>query len=254
MLSIDEILKKTGLTRYNFQAWRRNGQQLLPKPVSIDKRNILFDDSILERIRFIREQQAAGRTLAEIEEMILKQKEEDQKTLPSWEVMAADQEDFMDEVKAFREKWERGQCQEEVCAALKLDPPLSGTPVVFCLPAVCRPAGGLMVYVTVISHSVTHFAEMYVDLYDEPVVKRREEIPAADFGMLLCIIAREFSERRHVLKTEMIPYLLFHGFEGTGADADYWMQSIEVAKILNQINEASRQYLIRLKSGDIKIP
>lgn len=122
MLSIDEILEKTGLTRYNFQAWRRNGQQLLPKPVSIDKRNILFDDSILERIRFIREQQAAGKTLAEIEEMILKERTDEINALPSWEVMAADQEGFMDEIRAFREKWERGQCHDEVYAALKLDP------------------------------------------------------------------------------------------------------------------------------------
>ena len=95
---------------------------------------------------------------------------------------------------------------------------------------------------------------MYVDLYNEPVVKNRAEIPAADFGMMLCIIGREFAERKQVLKTEMIPYLLFHGLEGTEADGGYWMQSIEVAAILNQINEASRQYLVRLKSGDIKIP
>ena len=159
MLSIDEILKKTGLTRYNFQTWRRNGLQILPKPVSVDKRNILFDDSILERIKFIRDQQAAGKTLAEIEEIILTEQAYKPNALPSWEVMTTDQEGLLDEIRAFKEKWEQSRCQDEVCAALKLDPTLSGSPVVFGLPAVGQPAGGLMVYVTVISNSLTHFAE-----------------------------------------------------------------------------------------------
>ena len=89
MLSIDEILEKTVLIRYNFKAWRRNGLQLLPKPVSVDKKNILFDDSILERIKLIGDQQAA-----------------------------------------------------------------------------------LMVYTTIISNSIVHFVEVYVDLYDPRVLTK----------------------------------------------------------------------------------
>lgn len=69
MLSIAEILKRTGLTLHNFQSWRRGDSNLLPKPVAVDKKVIYFDDSILERIKFIRKQQTAGKTLARIEEL-----------------------------------------------------------------------------------------------------------------------------------------------------------------------------------------
>lgn len=72
--------------------------------------------------------------------------------------------------------------------------------------------------------------------------------------MLLYIIGNDFAEKKQVLKTEMIPYLFFHGFEGTGATGGYWLEAIEVAGILNQITNASRQYLIRLRDSDIKIP
>jgi len=255
MLSIDEIIEKTGLTRYNFQAWRRNGLRLLPKPVSVDKRNILFDDSILERIKFIRDQQAAGHTLAQIETMIADQLAEEAKAIPSWEVMSADHDDFMEEIDSLRKKWERGECLDEVCAALKLDKALSGQPTTFVLPAVGKPAGGLMVYATIISNSVVHFVEMHVDLYDPTEVKQSAEIPVGDFGMLLYIIGLEFAEGKKVMKTEMIPYLLFHGFEGTGATSAFWMDALELAPVLNQITEASRQYLLRLrdKGGDFEI-
>ena len=255
MLTIEQILEKTGLTRYNFKAWRRNGLQLLPKPVSVDKKNILFDDSILERIKFIRDQQATGKTLAQIEAMISDQLAEEAKVLPSWDVMRADHEDFMEEIDTLRKKWESGDCSEEVCAALKLDPALSGRPTTFVLPAVGKPAGGLMVYVTIISNSVVHFVEMYVDLYDPTEVKQSAEIAVDDFAMMLYIIGREFARRKQLMKMEMIPYLLFHGFEGTGADSRFWMEALNIAPILNQVTEASRKYLLSLrdKGGDFEI-
>ena len=255
MLSIDEILEKTGLTRYNFQAWRRDGLRLLPKPVSVDKRNILFDDSILERIKFIRDQQASGKTLAQIEVMIADQLAEEAKALPSWEVMRADHDDFMAEIDTLRQKWERGECLDEVCAALKLDPALSGKPTVFVLPAVGKPAGGLMVYVSIISNNVAHFVEMYADLYDPTEVKQSAEIPVNDFGMLIYIISLEFAKRKQLMKMEMLPYLLFHGFEGTGATSAFWMEALEIAPVLNQVTEASRKYLLSLrdKGGDFDI-
>jgi len=247
MLSIDQILEKTGLTRYNFKAWRRNGLQLLPKPVSVDKKNILFDDSIVERIKFIRDQQAAGKTLAQIEAMIADQLAEDAKALPSWDVMRADHDDFMEEIDTLRKQWESGDCSAEVCTALKLDPALSGQPTTFVLPALGKPAGGLMVYVSIISNSVVHFVEMYVDLYDPTEVKQSVEIAMDDFAMLLYIIGREFARRKQLMKTEMIPYLLFHGFEGTGATSEFWMEALDLAPVLNQVTEASRQYLLRLR-------
>ena len=219
----------------------------MPKPVSVDKKNILFDDSIVERIKFIRDQQAAGKTLAQIEAMIADQLAEEAKALPSWDVMQADHDDFMAEIESLRKKWESGDCLEEICAALKLDPALSGRPTTFVLPAVGKPAGGLMAYVSIISNSVVHFIEMYVDLYDPTEVKQSAEIAVDDFAMLLYIIGREFAQRKQLMKTEMIPYLLFHGFEGTGATSEFWMEALEVAPILNQVTEASRQYLLRLR-------
>jgi len=38
--------------------------------VAVDKKVIYFDDSILERIKFIGKQQKAGKTLARIEELL----------------------------------------------------------------------------------------------------------------------------------------------------------------------------------------
>jgi predicted site-specific integrase-resolvase len=60
MLSINEICEKAGITLHTFQSWRRDGLTLLPRPVAVDKKVIFFDDSILERIRLIREHKAAG--------------------------------------------------------------------------------------------------------------------------------------------------------------------------------------------------
>jgi DNA-binding transcriptional MerR regulator len=66
MLSINEICDQAGITIHTLQSWRRNGLNLLPKPVAVDKKVIFFDDSILERIRLIREHKAAGRRIVEI--------------------------------------------------------------------------------------------------------------------------------------------------------------------------------------------
>lgn len=66
MLSINDVCKKTGITLHTFQYWRRNDSKLLPKPIAVEKRTIYFDDSILDRIQFIRDQQAAGKSLGEI--------------------------------------------------------------------------------------------------------------------------------------------------------------------------------------------
>jgi DNA-binding transcriptional MerR regulator len=67
MLSINEICGRAGISINTFQYWRRNDRKLLPKPMGVDKKVIYFDDSILERIQFIRDQRAAGRKLEEIE-------------------------------------------------------------------------------------------------------------------------------------------------------------------------------------------
>lgn len=255
MLSIADILRKTGLTLHTFQSWRRGDSNLLPKPVAVDKKVIYFDDSILERIKFIRKQQAAGHTLSQIEEMLKAELAEEAKMLPTFESLRADHEDFMGELREFTRKWEKGECREEVCAALKLDPAYTGQLTTFVLPAVGKPASGLTVYATAISIDLVHFAELSVELYDETVVNKAAELPVDDFGMLLYIIGREFAQRKQLMKTEMIPYLLFHGFEGTGATGEFWMDALELAPILSQITEASRKYLLRLRDsgGDFAI-
>jgi DNA-binding transcriptional MerR regulator len=255
MLSIADILKKTGLTLHSFQSWRRGDSNLLPKPVAVDKKVIYFDDSILKRIKFIRKQQKAGKTLAQIEKLLQAELAEEAKVLPTWESLRTDHEDFMGELREFTRKWEKGDCQEEVCAALKLDQAYTGQPSTFVVPALGKPAGGLTVYVTVISIALVHFAELSVDLYDETVVNRTAELPADDYAMLLYIIGREFAKRKQLMKTEMIPYLLFHGFEGTGATAEFWMEALDLAPILNQVTEVSRRYLLGLREnrGDFTI-
>ena len=96
---------------------RRGDSNLLPQPVAVDKKVIHFDDSILKRIRFIRKQQAAGKTLARIEE--LPQAELADDALPTWESPRADYEDFTGELARVTRKREKAECFEEICAALK---------------------------------------------------------------------------------------------------------------------------------------
>ena len=255
MLSIAEILEKTGLTRDTFQSWRRGRFNLLPKPVGVDRKVIYFDDSILERIRFILDQRAAGQTLAQIEKLLEAELAEDAKLRPTLEGLQADCDDFMGEIGEFTRKWEKAECAGEICAALKLDPGLSGRPSTFVVPAIGKPAGGLMVYASIISNGLVHFAELYADLYDGVEIMQSAELPADDFAMLLYIIGREFAGRKQLMKTEMIPYLLFHGLENAGATSEFWMDALELAPILNQITEASRRYLLQLrkKGGDLEI-
>lgn len=69
MLTIKEICDRTGIAPHTFQSWRRDGLKLLPRPVAVEKQAICFDDSILERIRFIKEQRAAGKKLREINDV-----------------------------------------------------------------------------------------------------------------------------------------------------------------------------------------
>lgn len=250
MLTIVEILDKTGLTMHTFQFWRRGGAHLLPKPVGVDKKVIYFDDSIVERIKFIRDQQAAGHTLGQIEEMIQADLAEEAKTLPTWQSLKANHEDFMGEVRNFTLKWEKGECRDEVCTALKLDPLLSGQLTTFVVPTIGKPAGALTVYVTIISGSAVHFAELAADLYGETAIIKSAELPVVDYAMLLYIVGREFAVRKQIMKTEMIPYLLFHGFEGIGGTSQFWMEALEVAPILNQVTEASRKYLLGLRDRE----
>lgn len=254
MLSIKEICKKAGISLYTFQSWRRNDSWLLPRPVAVEKKVIFFDDSILARIKFIREQQAVGKSLTQIEEMLRPQLIEEYVEPPQPHILQAEYDELMEEAKAHQQKWEKADCQDEVCAALKLDPALSGQPTTFCLPAAGRREGSLIVYSSIISLEKVHFAEIFADLYDAPEVRQRLEMPVADFGMLLYLIGQEFAKHRQLLKTEIIPYLLLHGFEGTGATGAYWKEAIEVAAILNKISEAGREYLKLLKNKDIKIP
>lgn len=254
MLTIKEVCEKAGISLHTFQSWRRNDSVLLPRPAAVDKRVIFFDDSILERIKFIREQQAEGKSLAQIEELLRPKLIEEYADLPQAHILLAEQEELMEEIRAHRQKWEKADCQAEVCAALKVDPALSSQPTAFCLPAIGQREGALLVYTSLIVLDKVIFAELCVDLYEPPEVRQTAEMPVTDFGMMLYIIGQEFAERRQLLKTEIIPYLLLHGFDGTGATSGYWREAIEVAAILNKISEASREYLRLLKSKDIKIP
>ena len=53
MLSIKEICDRAGIAFHTFQYWRRESLNLLPKPIGVEKKVIYFDESILERIKFI---------------------------------------------------------------------------------------------------------------------------------------------------------------------------------------------------------
>lgn len=250
MLTIQQILKKTGLTLHNFQSWRRNDSNLLPRPVAVDKRVIYFDDSILARIKFIQDRQAEGLTLAQIEELLHEELTQDSLNLPPFEVWSADSDEFMRETQEFLEKWKKPEtCQAEILAALKLDPELSGPPTVFSLLRASRKGEfcPLQVFTSVIFNAQVHFTELLVDLYAEPQVIQQKQIDVADFGMLLAILGQELANRKRILMPETIPYLLFRGVEGSWAGPDFFEDALEVAKAMTPVFEGGRRFLVSLR-------
>lgn len=255
MLTIKEICEQADISLHTFQFWRRHDSKLLPEPVAVKKRVIYFDKSILERIKFIRSQQAAGKNLDEIQAILTSAGNPGEVGVESPVQLAAsiaDTEIRIGDINSYVDKWQNGNCIIEVCKALGLDQAITGDPVVYLyaeekIESAEDAILPFRAYVTVVSNKVVHFAELAVDIYKEPVVTHRTKIDAVDYGMMLSAIGQVFVDMRRVLNTARIPQLLFSGLAGTDLGSDFWMKTIKLANDQNRLVAAGRDMIKFLK-------
>ncbi len=251
MLSIKEICEKAGISLHTFQSWRRNDSNLLPKPVAVKKRVIYFDDSILERIKFIREKLAEGQTLTQIEQLLPYQRAREAffETYGTPGLNLTNEDDLKLAAKAnrFYNHWSEGYCMAEVCAALKLDLALSGEPNVLVLPLLDQPEGALEAYVSIVSNNAVHFAQLYAHIRDGIEVLQSVQVALEEYGMLASSMAQEMAGRGTILKSEFIPYLLFKGMDDPEFNSLHWQEHLDKAKILTKLVGAGKEFMAFLE-------
>jgi DNA-binding transcriptional MerR regulator len=246
LLTIKEVCERTGININTFHAWRRDGWRLLPAPVGVAKKTIYFDDSIIERIMFIKAQRVAGKNLLEIQAILEQQAENAPENLHAHG--RNESRELIDSVVELERKWEEGDCKNEICLALKLDPIISGSPTTFIghRPAVTSDLP-LVVYISIISNNHVHFAELCVSLGEEPVeVKKHEKMPVEHYGMFVSQIFQRYAENNQFMPTVMIPYLLFSGWDDYCMKAEEMDKFFKEAKKLTKILKAGQEFVQHL--------
>lgn len=247
MLTIKEICAKSGISIHTFQSWRRNDSVLLPSPVAVKKRIIYFDDSILQRIDFIRTKLAEGKTLAEIEKILEPELIREHTRIIRSNIVRAELAEYAEEAEQLLKKWESGDCKDEVCLALNLDPVLSGDPQAVAMPADRKQWGTIHAFIAIISHATVYLTELYANLAGEIEVLQTQTISIADYSMMLFLIIREYAVDGELFKTNMLPYLFFHGMDGTGTSNEYNKNLITAAQLYNKIMDAGSEFMEKLK-------
>ena len=239
MLTIKEICEQAGINVNTFHAWRRANWRLLPEPVGVAKKIIYFDDSILERINFIKEQRSAGKNLQEIQALLDQQLEDSYN--PERDRYQCDDDGgrLMDSLTELEEKWKRKDCKNEICLALKLDPALSSPPTVFVdprsSPSYDQP---LVIFTSIISNGHVHFAELWGWIGEKPAeVKRHEKMRVEYYGMFVGQIAQKFAENDRFVCTAKIPGLLIESLNdccglGIKEVVDYFKDAKKLTNIL----------------------
>lgn len=245
MLTIKEICVRTGININTFHAWRRADWQLLPAPVGVAKKTIYFDDSIIERIMFIKAQRLSGKSLLEIQAILEQQAQNASTSKNSPDNERNDSRKLLDAVSELEQKWEYGGgCRNEICLALKLDPVISGPPTTFLDH---RPAASselpLIVYISIISNNQVHFAELWVGLGEEPIeVKKHEKMLVEYYGMFVNQLVQRFAENNQFVPTEMIPYLLLSGWNDICLKTEELGKFFKEAKKLTKIFKAGQEF------------
>ena len=236
MLTIKEICEITGVNINTFHTWRRAEWNLLPAPVGVAKKIIYFDDSIIERIKYIQAQRAAGKNLPEIQD-ILKQQARNIFASEKFKTSGRDESgNLLACVAELEKKWEVGECKNEVCLALKLDPALSGFPTTFLNRPFVSSDLPLEVYISIISNNHVYFADLRVDLGDNPAeVKKQEKMPVEHYGMFAGQLFQRYADINQFVPSHMIPYLLLEdSFE------DVWLPKKELFKIFKEAKKLTK--------------
>ncbi|MDL2227130.1 helix-turn-helix domain-containing protein [Deltaproteobacteria bacterium OttesenSCG-928-M10] len=247
MVTLEDIQRQTGVSINTIQYWRRRQNEgLLPEPVAVRRKVIYFDDSIMERIRFIKERLDEGVKLPDIKEM-LHQKDEEE-AIANYNPYEQDDDDggrYMDAVAKLQAKWTKSDCKNDICLALALDPAISGYPSLSVFTEITFYGPPVEVFVSIVSNGWVHFAKLNVHIGGVTEVKVADsaKIKVSDYGMLLAIIGQRLAEDNQLLSPSDIPSILFGAY-----DMDEWrgvfsLETLEEAKTLTKILRAGKEFM-----------
>lgn len=247
MVTLEDIQERTGVSVNTIQYWRRRQNEgLLPEPAAVRKKVIYFDDSIIERVRFIRAKLKEGVKLPEVKELLQQKDEEERNRLYGPEAGHCETDgQRLEALARLEERWERGDCKNDVCLALSLDPGLSGYPLVSIFTPVWTVDSPADICVSIISNGWVHFARLQVKLGGRTDVKVVEQakIEVADFGMLLAVIGQKLADDNQLLNVEDIPGLLFGCFDLDGWSNAFSPATLGEAKKLTRILRAGQEFV-----------
>lgn len=238
MVTLEDIQRQTGVSINTIQYWRRRQNEgLLPDPVAVRKKVIYFDDSIVERIQFIQDRLEEGVKLPEIKELIEKMEiDEYHANYPGY----SDDPDVMTAaVAALINKWETGDCKNDVCMALALDPAISGNPEI----NVRHPNMPVEVDASIISNGWVHFAVLRISDDYEIEIVHHTKIKVSDYGQLMALIVEPFAEHNLFVTAREIPSLLFDESNLYRQLGDYGLDTLEEAKTLTKILRAGKEFM-----------
>ena len=248
MVTLEDIQQQTGVSINTIQYWRRHQNEgLLPEPVAVRKKVIYFEDSIIERIRFIQERLKEGVKLPAIKELL--EEKELEEDIASYDPNDRESDDDagrrMDAIAKLEEKWTNDNCKNDVCLALALDPAISGQPSLSVFSDGWSP---VEVCVSIVSNGWVHFAVLIVELDRETDIKveASAKIKVSDYGMLLAIMGQRFAEANQLLTPSDIPCLLFGSYEPNDWCGVFDLEVLEEAKNLSKILKAGQEFIKHL--------
>lgn len=247
MVTLEDIQERTGVSIDTIQYWRRpRNEGLLPEPAAVKKKVIYFDDSIIERIKFIKKKLKAGLKLPEIKELLQQKDENERLHDASPELSLYDTPEQRQEAAAeLEKKWMHGDRKNDVCLALSLDPAISGYPLLSIFSANWSAESLMEICVSIISNGWVHFARLQVHFGSRIGVEavNRAKIKVADFGMLLAIIGQKLADDNQLLSVEDIPGLLFGCFDINGWSDAFSLETLEEAGKLTRILRAGQEFV-----------
>ncbi len=241
MVTLEDIQRETGVSINTIQYWRRQQNEgLLPEPAAVRKKVIYFDDSIIERIRFIKNRLEEGVKLPEIKELI--EKKEIDEYHANYPGYSDDPGVMMAAVAELVNKWETGDCKNDICLALALDPAISGNPEVW----VKHPRLPLEVDASIISNGWVHFTVLRISNDYEIEIVHHAKIKISDYGQLMALIVEPFAEHNMFVTAREIPSLLFDESNLYRQLGDFGLNTLEEAKTLSKILRAGQEFVKHL--------
>jgi DNA-binding transcriptional MerR regulator len=252
MVTLEDIQKQTGVSINTIQYWRRQQNEgLLPEPVAVRKKVIYFNDSIIERIQFIKARLEDGIRLPDIKELLHKKDEEE--LIAKYDPHEALDDDGgyskrMDALDELEKKWDNSNRKNDVCLALALDPAISGQPSLSVTGAWSYDTP-IEVFASIVSNGWVHFAKLHVDTDGDAdiKVKAQAKIEVAAFGMLLAIIGQKLAEDNQLMNSPSeIPSALFGGYETLQWQNAFGLDTLEEAKKLTKVLRAGQEFIKHL--------